>query len=911
MARSWKFIVGILLLVLAGSGGYFTVRYFKNFSELRMKAIRAVPSSSIAFIETNDIKEAIYPFFNADFWEPFRNIKAFRETENQYQHLDSLLKNYGGFNEILEQNMVIWALHPLAGKGLASLAIIELPPAYFDSDIRDFIEETNGQESIVMKTDYRDAQEYTVNLFNAGKIFYFSVFRGLFLASFDRDLLHLSIDELYKEHPLTTERLFNKIRTTAGKNVPLNLYIRLPGLLDWISENADPKIKNRLNSLQGLGDWSETDMLIHSDNILLNGYTICSDTLSAGLGLFKQPPGSVLIPKILPNNVNWMIHYSIQNTQVYFDQRNANKAFAKELKLQEEKLETQFSINLKHDFANLFEGEIAVADIATSGSAKGGKLVIMQTKDIIAAVLNLEKISEKINRKLGSKVYKNSYEEFTIRALPLEGIFKPLFGKAFPDFKTNYYLAIKDYLVFSDDPNLLIHLLKQYYARNTLAEDVNYKSFSNNISDKSNIYLYANLQRSYNQIPGLFNDFVQTKIEREIKSLSNFEAVALQFSYINQMFYTNVFIKYNPDYQEVIPDSWEIALDSPIQGKPFLVPNHRSGKLNVLVADKNNQVYLLDHVGNIQWSKTLPEAVVGDVHAIDFYGNKKVQYLFNTTNFIYLLDINGDDVEDYPHELPAPASGPVAVFDYNNDNDYRMLIGLTDNRIYNWDKYGKSVEGWDIIETRSEVESPVQHLVCEGKDYLFVTDNNGQVLMCDRRGEQRIKLKQSLIKAKNSIFYVNKTNSKGLFVTTDNTGQLIYVTNEGTFDQTSFGTYSANHYFFYSDVDNNGSYDFIFIDGNQLKIFDRFKKLMVEQDFPEIISQPPVLYQSGGKQVIGILLPVLGEIRLYSVNGRLFENLSLKGSVPFTTGSIQGDLKLNLITGIDKRVINYSLSPVN
>ena len=908
MTSIGKISVGSILLLVLLAGLYFGYQSYRQFNQPRYQAVRAVPSGSLAFFETDDMTEAIYSLSHADFWEAFQSVEELKNLEARYLELDSLLRKNYGFNELLQNDRVICAIYPVRPNKLTSFFIVELPASYDGSDILNFIEDKIGSQSLIMKTTYRDASVFAMNLPKLDKIFYFSVFRGLLIAGFNRDVIQYSIDELYTPNPLSNQASFQHLRSTAGKNVVMNLYVRFPALISNLSSKSNLALADIFERMHGLGDWSETDLIVHPDNLLLNGYTVAPDSLKTGLAFFKQAPGLIRVPDILPYNVSWMIHYSFENFQAYLHSRRKDSVFSIEMQNFENRFTNGFDADITHDFVDRISGACAVAEIASSASQPKSQLVILQTKDVLGAVIGLERIAQKINRKKAIKAWQKSYQEFSIKLLNVENLFRPIFGRAFPDFEKNYYIAIKDYLVFSDNPQVLIYLLKHYYARNTLAEDANYKEFSNNISDKSNIYLYTNIQRSIHQIPTLFNPASIGDASAYVSALGNFEALALQFSYINQMFYTNLFLKYNPDYQEVIPDSWDRELTRPLAGKPYLVPNHRSGKLNVLIADTDHHLYLLDHVGNIQWDKGLSGEIMGEIHPIDFYGNGKLQYLFNTQNFIYLVDVNGRDVEDYPQALPAKATSPLAVFDYNKDGDYRVLIGLEDMRIYNFDKRGNQVEGWNKIKSRSAVIDPVQHLVDKDKDYLFVTDENGRVLICDRRGNERIHLKKGFIRGKHTAFYRNQTNNKGAFISTDQEGRLVYIGLDGQIQFTPFGNFPPDYFFAYRDADHNGSADFIFQNGNKLQIFDRFKKIIFENNFPEIINSEPMYYQSGGRLILGFLLPASGEIRLYTWQGRLFENRLLKGDTPFSIGSIQGDLKLNLVTGMGNRVINYSLS---
>ena len=186
--------------------------------------------------------------------------------------------------------------------------------------------------------------------------------------------------------------------------------------------------------------------------------------------------------------------------------------------------------------------------------------------------------------------------------------------------------------------------------------------------------------------------------------LQKFEGMAMQFSYINQMFYTNIYLKYNPGYKEVNALSWEYELEGNLFKGPFLIENHRNNKLNVIAFDDLSNMYLIDHLGQLKWKLPLIEKPMSDIFMVDYYKNGKFQYLFNTENYLYLVDLNGNYVADFPAKLAASATGPLNVFDYNDDKEYRIVIPLNDNKIYNFDiNNNVPIEGWNKIQSKANV----------------------------------------------------------------------------------------------------------------------------------------------------------------------------------------------------------------
>ncbi len=381
----------------------------------------------------------------------------------------------------------------------------------------------------------------------------------------------------------------------------------------------------------------------------------------------------------------------------------------------------------------------------------------------------------------------------------------------------------------------------------------------------------------------------------------------MQFSYINYMFYTSMYIKYNPSYIQEDYAIWKVTLEDEITGQPYFVKDHRTNTLKIVVFDKSNQMYLIDHNGKILWKRLIGETVISDVHLIDYYRNGKLQYLFNTEDHIYLIDLKGRDVEDYPVRLPGKATNGIAVFDYDGDKNYRIMLAMEDNRIYNFDKKGIPVQGWKKPLAKNQVEDPVQHIRAFNKDYIVITDIIGNIRICNRRGEDRIILKEPLINASNSVFYENNTNSsKGAMLTTDETGKLTYVNTNGRINQTDFGAFSPKHHFLYEDFDRNGHKDFIFLDKNQLYVFDRFKNPIMSFEFKnEIGSSPVIIPLSKSESIIGIVSDATKKIYLFDKDGDLLSTPDMVGKTQILVGSLLNNGQLNIITGSGNTLYNY------
>ncbi|MBK9176998.1 MAG: hypothetical protein IPM46_11840 [Flavobacteriales bacterium] len=140
---------------------------------------------------------------------------------------------------------------------------------------------------------------------------------------------------------------------------------------------------------------------------------------------------------------------------------------------------------------------------------------------------------------------------------------------------------------------------------------------------------------------------------------------------------------------------WECPLNALVLRKPDLVINHTNQTREVLVQDTSHRIHLISATGKLLWSRQLDGPILGRVHQVDRFKNGKLQLLFNSARSFYLIDRNGKDLGGFPVGFPAQATAPLAVFDYENTREYRVLVPLADGRIHNWGVDGLAVQGWE------------------------------------------------------------------------------------------------------------------------------------------------------------------------------------------------------------------------
>jgi hypothetical protein len=316
-------------------------------------------------------------------------------------------------------------------------------------------------------------------------------------------------------------------------------------------------------------------------------------------------------------------------------------------------------------------------------------------------------------------------------------------------------------------------------------------------------------------------------------------------------------------------------------------------------------MYLIDGYSKILWKTAINEKIISDVQQIDFYKNKKYQYIFNTENYIYIIDRNGKNLEGYPLKLKNRATNGITVLDYEENKDYRFVIA-SGNKIYNFSQDGKPVKGWNIAETKNKVIKPVQYIKNKDTDYLIVTDIAGNVTILNRKGERNKDIKEPIVCSVNNCFYTG--NFEGIFrlITTGKDGKVINILQNGDIETTFIKEFSPSHYFLYYDINNDNLKDYIYLDSNKLYVYNQDKEPIFEYLFQEDITiEPSYIKNPDNNNLIAVVSDKTKEIFLFDKEGNLTQISPLFGESPVCAGSIFKDSQFNLISGSGKSVFCY------
>ncbi|GHT35080.1 hypothetical protein FACS189434_12330 [Bacteroidia bacterium] len=565
---------------------------------------------------------------------------------------------------------------------------------------------------------------------------YTTYFNNIFIATPHLEEMKKTIDLLEdKSANLYEDITFNAVRATAGNNVLATVFINaqalFPAFADKIKDDfpfVDMVVERSRNTPQ----WLSLDISFASGKVLANGYSNNAEnfiyTDETETRSLSEAETETNICADLPANTAFFFYQHIGD-------------FAK------------FKKDQKHNsdrfLEDFFGGDIVYA-IADRTPLKQNAFVMFSIKDSTSATERLEKAVKREPR-FSARLYR----DINIYEIPRRQSLTAALGVAHNALTTEYAAIAGKYLLVADNPDLLASLVEQTLSGNTLAKDPDFRLAHESCNSNLPVFGYVHFPSLLKYANEIFDDSLKINVvvERSLRS------IGWQMANERGMIYHNAFLHYTAgarslsevetrslsEVETKTTDTLQPSKPDTVFNKSLefatVLHNETDSTDKTLIQDMENNLHLLDSKGKILWSVPLGKPVLGSrFYQIDYYNNKKYQFIFNTAEKLYIIDRKGRNVEKYPLVLPAEATASLAVFDYDRKKDYRIFIPARDKRIYLFKKDGARPADWQFGETAGIVGLPLQHFSLDNKDYICVNDGI-RAYFLNRKGEERIKPK--------------------------------------------------------------------------------------------------------------------------------------------------------------------------
>jgi hypothetical protein len=834
-------IITVLLLVGA-AGGYIV--YDKLTRKTVISAWDLIPAESILVYEGSQCEACVTQLKSLPVLDILKKISFDKPKTDSLKLLESLFFS-GRAGHLV-------SLHATKSDDFDFVSYVPYTQTV-DRQLESFISYAQDQKSL----------QYNEHEYNAVKISEVSVSGKTFswirienvLVGSSTPLLVEDVIRLYKSPSNSFRKELNaaiyqlpKIKNDAG-----NLYVHLKNFTAWLSLFGKEPSSLLFNQFahSALLDVKASD----DQKLLLNGFSIDSTRTSPFiLSAFNgQSPVASTLKGFVSNRVFLLLNFGISDGNSFLNGLNRmvpgypprDSLIAESKKL---------NINWRSAFEK-FSGEVSVCWLE-SDYEKTSKVLILNAHQGIRDIKNsFELFATKLSV---DTVFYDTYSNYEIREVPVFRFPEKLFYPLVSGFDTFYYTITGNTLIAAENLIELKSFLNDIDKDETWARSVQYNSFLDGTLLESNVSLYVNTPKVWSVLANNLQPRWKKFIQENKPLLQSLGLGAVQFSHLNNSYYTNVSWSFKkPGSNEIRKRPEQISVNFNASLTSFhLVQNFVDKKDEVFVQDSLKNISIIAHDGTVVWKMPMPDYITGGVQQIDYFNNGKLQYFFATPGMLHVIDRLGNYVGPYPVMIPEKEIQYVAVIDYDNSKKYRFLLSSKNGRLWMYDKEGNNLEGWQPRSVDAGLIAPARHHRILSKDYIVAMRTDGIVYLTNRRGELQRNFPLDLNARPLGDYFLQygKNPSTTYFVIVSRDGFLIKFNLDGKVvsRETLVKNFADSRFSLVKEI-NSKSYLIIRQDAKQLTIFNDQLTEILRSDF---IGNNPCTVQylnpGGGRSYIVI-----------------------------------------------------------
>jgi hypothetical protein len=560
-----KFFKGLFLLVLI-AGIVITGYIFLIEPSTSYQSVYLVPENAAFIIETDRPFKAWENIVHSKAWNSLRTNDFLAQLDTNIRSLDSLISSKRVLFKLFGSRKILISAHPYHNK-YDFLYIVDLKKISKFRDVNKYMQKIPGDDFKLTQTEHKGLQIYELYDKESGETYYFSLVKNQLIFSKNPLLLVFSIDQMEE---LIIGRDLNYIQVAkkiSGEGL-FNIYINYRYFVNYI-ENMLGKTNEFISSLSGSLYYSGISFDIDEDALIkLSGFTTVNDTVSSYfLAILNSGKGSKNILNVTPKRAASYICIGFDDMATFYEnlESSLGEDIAREYQSAVKKIEKRLKINIRANFFNWIDDEIAMIQTQPSNLGKENEFaVVFKAKSRNMAEKNLDYINTQIRKNTPVKFKEVIYNGYTINYLHIPGFFKMILGKLLERLEKPYYTIIDRYVIFSNHPQTLKSIIDDYESGNTLANSVEFYNFSKNFSNKSSVFLYIQTPLFLSNLKEFVGPQTWLSLQKNKEYINAFPQIGFQVNNADNLLKLELAAQYYGKAEEFKPVKYDIETMLPL-----------------------------------------------------------------------------------------------------------------------------------------------------------------------------------------------------------------------------------------------------------------------------------------------------------------------------------------------------------
>ena len=895
-------IVSAIFLLAISYYGYD--RYQKNRA---IDSWSLVPNSAAWVYETADFVGVWNRVVETDVWKQLSQQKSWSRVEQGLSLIDSMSEKSGILDRLLRNNKALISAHVTGKTEFKFLFTIPLGGVGVESRVSEILERYGVINNATRRT--RAYQGHNIEEFVSEgnlELAYLIQDGHLLISSSSliiEDVIRNVLSEYQNSFKIDHSDLFLPPRLEGDEG---NLYLSMEQSSKFLEVFMKPDTWV-VSGAESLAGSLFLDMTIGNNSVLSSGFAMDKEgTLAASFS--GQEPQPVSVKAYVPTRTALMAHLGVHEPINWY-----------QTALSSGLIKPQSGQNVDGKaFIQLVDSELGLLVMESANPDEAGRVLYVNTKDSEGMFNYLNRVSEAAALANDDSLYFEQYSDYRLQLLDVKEFPASILGTAFLGFESTVYTKIGQFFLLANSAETLKTMIADLEAEATWGKSRVVNNFLTESLDEANFTLVVNTERYLNRLPAEIQESVEEDLAQGTLTIGSFNMVAMQMSRLDNMVYTNMSSSFKMPVvvEGVQPEiDHQVILDTLVNYKPKVVRNHNNGSWETLLMDAGHNLSLVDVSGQINWTVPFNEPIVSQIHQIDYYNNRKLQYLFATAGHLHLIDRKGRAVDGFPIAMPEGASiQELFVLDYDRTKRYRFLVSDQQGNLRMFDKTGKSLDRWSPKAFNTELTDDVFHLRVRANDRIVVGLQNGNIVVTNRRGEFSngfpLKLDAPL---SSKIYYEIGSNFKTtVFKTVSSEGLVSTFNLEGDLINRN-QLYAPNTSTKFDLIEAPGANDFIYtrVDLNRVAVLNNKGEILFEKDYKTAGPKEIQYYNFGsGKSFIAITDMESGKLYLYNLSGKSLLYPSLDNSYPVSLTYSEARNECSLYTAHDGIFTIWKL-PIN
>jgi len=712
-----KYVLYITLgVALLAAGAYVIQKTFLQVAQA--DAWDLIPATALIVYERDKCQQCIADIHQSPVW------KIIDKASFYHKDLDSLKAS---LEKTLSENQnLIVSIHPTKKDDFDFVFYL---PSFHDRLVQ-ITKSFDNKKYRISKREFNNVDIHEIGF--SKQVFSWAFVGDVWIGSFTpfliEDVIRTAIKKNGLKQSVSSVKKLPQIGGDAG-----NIYLQLNNFSDWLS-----LFYGRKETIaESFGQSTMLDVKSDQDHIVLNGFSIdTTDRSRYLLSIFRnQSPVTFDLKNYISNKTIALHSFGVSNGDLFNrDLADFMKQRAPKIRDSLNMLSQRAHVDLDQLYAKIHD-EVGLCYIESIKSSKHSKILIVETSDTGPWLSAFQKIEEALSI---DTIFYERYGDYEIREVPVFRFPEKMFWPLITGFDQSFYTSMNNLLFIGENLHDLKMFLTDIEEDNTWGRSVTHNKFLETTLLESNLSIYINTPKVWNVLSLQLQPKWSQFIRENISLLRSIQLSAIQFSHLNNSYYTNVSISYKaiPASQHDRPagDKYVTNFDHGIQGL-YAVKSHVDRSDEMLVLDSLNDLSLVSDEGAVLWKISLGDPITSEVAQIDFYGNGKLQYFFTTRSGVHVIDRLGNYLPPFPSLLSSIQFAHGVIVDYDHSKKYRFLTADTRGRLWMYDKEMNNLEGWQPKEIGSDLACAPRHHRIKGKDYIIAITRDGKAVLMNRRGE--------------------------------------------------------------------------------------------------------------------------------------------------------------------------------